>query len=165
MTNKTVLLFAYGNISRGDDALAPLLLERLQRQGISQACGCQLKYLSDYQIQPEHVLDMQDCERVLLLDADRSIDRAFRLYPVESRLETRYTTHGMSPSTLLHSYRQIFKREPPSCSMLAIGGHSFELGDRLSRQAEENLQEAFRFIISMISERDFSLWNSSLDFE
>ena len=69
MSAAELLIFAYGNISRGDDALAPLLIERLKQQGIQHGCGCQIKYLSDYQIQIEHVMDMQSCQRLLLVDA------------------------------------------------------------------------------------------------
>jgi len=117
---KPVLLFAYGNVSRGDDALAPLLLEKIQALGIIQVAGHPLKFLTDFQMQIEHVMDMQGCERILLIDADSSINQPYKFYPVKEQQDTLYTTHGMTPSTLLHTYRQVLNEPPPSTAMLAV---------------------------------------------
>ena len=162
MSADELLIFAYGNISRGDDALAPLLVERLQQQGVVQGCGLQLKFLSDYQIHIEHVMDMQQCQRVLLIDAAQQLPQAYRLYPVTAQQQTLYTTHGMSPATLLHTYRQVLHEEPPATAMLAIGGYQFELGQVLSPQAEENLAQAEQFLKSLLAADDFSRWDASL---
>ncbi len=163
MESEPVLLFAYGNLSRGDDALAPLLLERLQQQGIVTGCGHQLKYLSDYQMQIEHVMDLQGCVRVLLFDAAVDITESYQFYPITVGLETHYTTHGMSPSTLLHTYRQTLKETPPPTSMLAIRGEDFELGQPLTNDATHNLNAAFEFLTELLSADDFSLWDASLN--
>ncbi len=157
-----VLLFAYGNISRGDDALAPLLLDRIQRCGITQVAGHPVKFLSDYQMQIEHVTDMLDCERILLIDADQSVDEAFRFYSVKEQQETSYTTHGMTPSTLLHTFRKTYNRSAPLTSMLAIQGSSFELGQGLSQQAKLNLQQAEEFVLKILSDDGFTLWDENL---
>jgi len=58
MSNNPVLLFAYGNPSRGDDAVAPLLLEAIKQYELTSVCGHPLTFLSDYQIQIEHVADL-----------------------------------------------------------------------------------------------------------
>ena len=163
MTAKPVLIFAYGNSSRGDDALAPQLFEWLQQQPIDQACGHPVKYLSDYQIQIEHVMDMQDCERVLFIDAARDQDQAFRFYSIPEQQVTHYTTHGMTPSTLLYHYRQVLDQAPPPSVMLAIAGVDFELGQDLSPQAQSNLEQAESFIISLLGQKDFSFWDNSLE--
>ena len=140
-----VLLFAYGNLARGDDALAPLLLNRLQQAGVANVCGHPAKYLCDYQIQVEHVLDLQDCSRVVLIDAHANQSLPFRFYPLQVRQDTHYTTHGMSAETLLHTYRHTLRSDPPSSYMLAISGESFDLGQALSAHAQTNLDLAFDF--------------------
>ncbi len=162
MTADALLIFAYGNISRGDDALAPLLVERLQQRGVEQGCGLQLKYLSDYQMHIEHVMDMQHCQRVLLIDAALDLPEALRFYPVTAHQQTLYTTHGMSPSTLLHTYQQVLHQDPPPTAMLAVAGYSFELGEALTPEAEDNLAQAERFILSLLAADDFSQWDASL---
>jgi len=159
---KPVLLFAYGNLSRGDDALAPLLLERLQKRGFTTGCGRALKYLTDYQMQVEHVMDMQHCERVLLIDAAIDIEESHQFSPVLEQLETHYTTHGMTPSTLLYTYRQTLQEEPPFTSMLAIRGKDFELGQPLSNVATDSLNEAYKFIQNLLGQPDFKAWDDLL---
>jgi hydrogenase maturation protease len=160
---KPVLLFAYGNVSRGDDAVAMLLIKHLQQQGVDQACGHPVTFLTDFQMQVEHVMDMRGCERVLLIDAHQSINQPYLFSPVQAHLETQYSTHGMTPSTLLHTYRQVFNESPPLTAMLAIGTYHFELGEELSEQAQDNLQQAVQFIGSVIQAKNFGLWDSKLE--
>lgn len=155
---KTVLLLAYGNLSRGDDALAPLLIDRIQQQGIASSSGYTLKYCQDYQIQIEHVMDMQQCERVILMDASQSLQKPIDFYPVQESAETCYTTHGMSASNLLHTYRQVHHEAPPDTYMLAIQGIQFELGQPLSSQAKINLNHAFVFLTELLSGGDTQPW-------
>lgn len=156
--NQSLLLFAFGNISRGDDALGPLLLQRMQQQNINQAGGYPLNYLQDYQIQVEHVMDMQDCERVILIDASQSLQQAYDFYCIQEQPESSYTTHGMSASNLLHIYRQVYHQPAPPTYMLAIEGNSFELGHPLSSKAEINLQSAYGFLTDLLSAEKLPQW-------
>ncbi len=162
MSADALLIFAYGNISRGDDALAPLLVERLQQQAVVTGCGLQLKYLTDYQMHIEHVMDMQQCQRVLLIDAAMELPGAFHFYPVSAQPQTLYTTHGMSPASLLHTYQQVLHQQPPATAMLAIAGYRFELGEGLSTQARINLDQAEDFVKSILEADNFSRWDASL---
>ena len=162
MSSAGLLIFAYGNISRGDDALAPLLIQRLKQQDIQHGCGCQIKYLVDYQIHIEHALDMQHCRRVMLIDAAQDFSQAYRFYSIHPRQQTLYTTHGMSPATLLHTYQQVVGEAPPPTAMLAIRGYHFELGQGLSAQAEDNLEQALGFITLLLEPSDFFAWDSNL---
>lgn len=162
MDKAPVLLFGYGNISRGDDALAPMLLEQIQQQRLTSACGHPVRFLSDYQMQVEHVMDMQGCQRILLIDADLSIDQPYQFYPVKEQLETSYTTHGMSPATLLHTFRQVHHQGAPLTSMLAIRGVSVELGQGLTLTARNNLNHAFEFLHSILKQKDFLSWDEKL---
>ncbi len=157
--SKPVLLFAYGNVARGDDALGPLLQKRIKHSGISHIAGHPVIFLTDYHILVEHVTDLSGCERLLLIDADQSIDEAYRFSSVAAKQETRYTTHGMTASTLLYTYQQVYHSVAPLTSLLAIRGLSFELGDELTEQAQSNLQIAEDFILKVLSHKDFSLWD------
>ena len=162
MAVKPVLIFAYGNSSRGDDALAPLLMKLLQQQNITTACGSPIRFLDDYQMQVEHVIDMLGCERILLIDADQSIDQPYKFYTVHEQLETSYTTHGLSPATLLHTFRKIYHQPGPLTTMLAIRGFDFELGQGLSKQAQIHLDLAGHFLQRILSHNDFTLWDQEL---
>ncbi|WP_462320608.1 hydrogenase maturation protease [Halochromatium sp.] len=77
-----VLVFGYGNPSRGDDALGPRLIERLQGlQDRGQLPGVEL--LTDFQLQIEHVLDLVGRERVIFVDAAVGLSEPYRLTPVD----------------------------------------------------------------------------------
>jgi hydrogenase maturation protease len=161
MAVKPVLVFGYGNVSRGDDALAPLLIERLQNEQVTSACGHPIKYLTDYQIQIEHILDMQGCERVLLIDAHQSLQRPFQFYQVSAKLETSYTTHGMTPSTLLHTYETTLRMSAPLTCVLAIQGEAFNLGEPLSTVAGSNLLSAYKYCMEIFKHSDFAKWDEN----
>ncbi|MDP2785684.1 MAG: Ni/Fe hydrogenase, partial [Sulfurimicrobium sp.] len=62
-----LLVFGYGNPSRGDDALGPLLLEQLAALNLPH-----VELLTDFQLQVEHAVDLQGRERVLFIDASVS---------------------------------------------------------------------------------------------
>ena len=52
MTN--VLIFGYGNLSRGDDALGPLIIEYIEKNCFFDG----LEMITDFQLQIEHALDL-----------------------------------------------------------------------------------------------------------
>ncbi len=155
----TVLVFAYGNLSRGDDALGPMLLQRMQQHPKQQLGGHPIKYLTDYQVQIEHVMDMQGCQRVLLIDASMQGTEPFSFSPILPRQDTHYTTHGMTPATLLNTYTTMFDTPPPQTAMLAIRGYAFELGEQLSEQAVMNLKASFLWVKLLMEDEDFFRWD------
>jgi hydrogenase maturation protease len=162
MSLKPVLIFAYGNISRGDDALAPLLIEQLQDAALEFVCGHPVKYLCDYQILVEHILDLQGCERVLLIDAHQSLSQPYTFELVQPKRETSYTTHGISPATLLSTYENTLSEQAPTSYLLAVQGHEFNLGEGLSSSAQKSLDQAFEFSLSILQQDDFHCWDNAI---
>lgn len=134
-----VLLLACGNPSRGDDALGPLLLEALAGQVDPDMVEC----ITDFQLQIEHTLDLQDRQCVIFADASMH-DLNFEFTRLVPEPALSHTSHALSPAALLGVYRSLHG-EPPPAYLLAIGGHSFELGAALSPAAQVNLAEASRF--------------------
>ncbi len=130
-----ILVFAIGNESRGDDALGPLLLRRLQ-------ADAQVELIEDYQLQVEHVTDLVDRRAVLFVDADVSCDTPFRFSEITATHDPSYTSHAMSPFALLHAYRQVYATDAPPSFLLRIRGYGFELGASLSSEASANLESA-----------------------
>lgn len=132
--SQPILIFAIGNESRGDDALGPLLLRSLQ-QGHPEAA----EYLEEFQLQVEHVADLQGRHAILFIDADVSCDAPFHLSRIGALYDNSYTSHAMTPSALLHTYRQVYGEEAPPTWLLRIRGYGFELGEGLSAEASANL--------------------------
>jgi len=133
-----LLVFAIGNESRGDDALAPLLVRQLQ----TEAIAAQVELIEDFQLQVEHVIDLHGRKAVLFVDADMSCDAPFHFSEITAIQDNSYTSHAMTPFALLHTYRQAYETEAPSSFLLRIRGYGFELGDSLSNEASANLARA-----------------------
>ena len=151
-SHKPILVFGYGNPSRGDDALGPALVSLLEQHlqtdhGLSQ----RVALLTDYQLQVEHAMDLVDREQVIFTDASLSAEEPFAFSRLEAEKDTSYTTHAMSPAAILHVYQQLHDEPAPSCSLLSIRGRMFELGQPLSATAEANLRASYRFLIKQLS--------------
>ena len=132
-----ILIFAIGNESRGDDALAPLLLRSLE----NRAAG-QVELIEDYQLQVEHVTDLVGRSAVLFVDADVSCAEPFQFSEIAAAKDSSYTSHVMTPFALLHTYRQVYGTDAPPAYLLRIRGYDFELGNPLSEAASANLEQA-----------------------
>lgn len=142
MTAKPVaplLVFGWGNRSRGDDALGPLFIERLRA---TWPVDRGVEYLEDYQLQIEHALDLVERQRVLFVDASLTCPAPFEAKPLQAVQDASYTTHAMSPQALMQVYQQLRGEAPPPCTLLAIRGERFELGEPPSAGALANLAAA-----------------------
>ncbi|MFU8787635.1 MAG: hydrogenase maturation protease [Methylobacter sp.] len=151
---KPVLLFGYGNLSRGDDALGPLLLEYVEAR-----CDlAQIDILSDFQLQIEHALDLENRRLVLFVDASVACAKAFDFTELEPARDKSYTTHAMSPAAVLAVYQSIKKQAPPPCFLLSIKGEAFELGEGLGANAAAHLLEACAFAERLLNNPDLDFW-------
>ena len=155
---KPILVFGYGNLSRGDDALGPLLLERIE-----ESCDLDaVEILTDFQLQVEHALDIENRKLVLFVDASVSCKTAFDFFELQALKDKSYSTHAMSPAAVLQVYQTIKKQNPPPAFLLSIQGLSFELGEDLSPQAENNLHLAIQFAGHLLKNKELSFWRQQL---
>ena len=151
--NEPLLIFAYGNPSRGDDALGPLLIEHLQILNLEG-----IEMLTDFQLQVEHAYDLQGRERVLFIDASVSCESPYTFSRLFAQKDPSYTTHVMSPMAVMHVYQELYGDPPPSY-LLQVRGESFELGESLSLQAEVNLQSSLDLLRRLCSESNLQEWD------
>lgn len=146
-TKKPILVFGYGNLSRGDDAVGPLLLEYLERHvDLSR-----VELLTDFQLQIEHALDLQHRELVIFVDAAVDGDSPFGFNRLAPRRDNSYTSHAMSPAALLEVFESVTGGTSPPSFLLSIETRSFELGDGLSKTATHNLDQACRFAENLLT--------------
>ncbi len=153
--NKPILVFGYGNLSRGDDALAPLLLEHLE----NKADLNQVEILSDFQLQIEHSLDLKNRSQVLFIDASVNCQSAYNFTQLQAIKDKSYSTHAMNPTELLQVYQTIIHQSAPPCFLLSIQGINFELGETLSPQAEDNLLLALVFTQQLLNNPSLDFWS------
>lgn len=145
--NKPILVFGYGNLSRGDDAVGPLLLAYLEQHSDL----AQVELLTDFQLQIEHTLDLQERELVVFVDATVAGDKPFEFKPLTPCKDNSYTSHAMSPAALMQVFETVTGKTPPPCFLLSIKAESFELGDDLSDTAFKNLDLASCFADNLLS--------------
>ncbi len=134
-----ILVFGWGNLSRGDDALGPLCVGQLRD---ALATDSRVECLDDYQLQVEHALDLVGRERVLFVDASLRCHAPFEVTQLQPQQDASFTTHAMSPQALMQVFRDLHGQPPPPCWLLAIRGRSFELGEPPGAGALEHLAAA-----------------------
>lgn len=134
------LVFGWGNASRGDDALGPLFIERLLAMALPG-----VECLDDYQLQPEHALDLAGRERVLFVDASLVCQAPFEVSTLQPRRDASFSSHAMSPAALLQAYIDVHGSAPPPATLLAIRAKRFELGVAMSEDARLNLDAALQW--------------------
>ena len=157
--NKSLLVIAVGNPSRGDDALGTLFLERLAEGRELLHNQDEIELLTDFQLQIEHAVDLENRALALFVDASVACHSPFqftRLQPVE---DAGYTSHALSPAAVLCVYGQINADPPPPAFQLAIRGECFELGEPLSAAAEVNLASALEFAGQLLKQPVVETWD------
>jgi len=152
-----VLIFGYGNPSRGDDAIAPQLLSRLEAL---HPAGVEL--VTDFQLQVEHALDLEGRELALFIDASVSGVAPYTFSRLLAQHDRSYTSHEMSPAAVLHVYRQIHPEPPPPSYLLAVRGEFFDLGEPLSESAATNAEAAFTLLQKLCADPRSEVWERLL---
>lgn len=137
-----LLVLAWGNPSRGDDALGPLLAERLQAQAEAAAWAGRVEVLTDFQLQVEHALDLVGRDRVLFVDAALDLEEPFTVCPLQPARGGGIGSHALAPEAVLQVYQDLNGHPPPPSTLLAIRASAFELGTAPGAEALADLDQA-----------------------
>ncbi|MBK7813516.1 MAG: hydrogenase maturation protease [Rhodocyclaceae bacterium] len=132
-----ILVFGWGNPSRGDDALGPLFVERIEALKLPH-----VECLTDFQLQVEHALDLQGRQRVLFVDASVGAATPFEVGEIQPMPDASFTTHALSPQAVMQVHVDLNDEPPPPCWLLAIRGDKFDLGTPLGEEASAHLDAA-----------------------
>jgi len=137
-----LLVLAWGNPSRGDDALGPLLAERLLVHAeTASLMGC-VEVLTDFQLQVEHALDLVGRERVLFVDAALDLAEPFTVRPLQAARGGGIGSHALAPEAVLQVYQDLHGQPPPPATLLALRACAFELGTAPGAKAMADLDQA-----------------------
>ena len=146
------LVLAWGNPSRGDDALGPLFADAIDALALPG-----VECLCDFQLQVEHALDLRGRARVLFVDAARDdalpVHAPFVLSALAAARDASFTSHALSPAALLQVYRDTEHAAPPPCWLLGIRGHAWALGAPPSAAALRHLRQALDWARDWLRER------------
>ncbi|MBE2262872.1 MAG: hydrogenase maturation protease [Burkholderiaceae bacterium] len=148
MSVAPLLVLAVGNPSRGDDALGPMLLDRLR-----EAAHSDVEYLEDFQLQVEHALDLAGRQAVLFVDAALPGSAVGAdLTPLSADAQVPPASHALRPQAVLCVAQQLPVPVPPAWQ-LAIQGERFALGEGLSLFAQQNLEAAVELARNWVAAR------------
>lgn len=153
-----VVVFAIGNPSRGDDAIGPILLERLAGWLAAEGLADQFELVEDFQLQIEHALDLQDRQLALFIDAGTNTPAPYILQRIEPATGIAHTTHELPPEAVLQVFRQTEGVEPPPAFVLCVSGEAFELGEALTEAAERHVAWAYDLLTRLCRQADPAEW-------
>lgn len=152
-----LVVFGWGNTSRGDDGLGPLLLQRIEALGLPHVVT-----IEDFQLQLEHALDLKGADLALFVDASVAAPAPFAFVETGPRLGLTHTSHAMAPEAVLDVYSRVMGETPPPAFVLGMRGEGFELGTELGAAARAHLDAAFAFLAPLLEAPDVGVWRAAL---
>lgn len=146
-----LLVLAWGNPSRGDDALGPLLAERLLAHMQDSQTTDRVEVLTDFQLQVEHALDLVGRERILFVDAALDLSEPFTVRPLRAARGGGFGSHALAPEAVLQVYQDLHGQPPPPATLLGIRASAFELGTAPGSDALADLEQAITWARGWLS--------------
>jgi len=146
VSENDIIVYGFGNPGRQDDGLGPFLIEKLEAESISG-----IVVDSNYQLNIEDAYDISQGKAVIFVDASIDCKEPFSFEKLTAAQEIRFTTHAISPQSVLALCQDLYDRDVPAY-ILAIRGYEWEFSEPMTRKAEKNLDEAFIFIKKKLAE-------------
>ncbi len=139
-------MYGFGNPGRQDDGLGPMIIDKLETENIAG-----ITTDSNYQLNIEDADNISGSDIVIFVDASIDADEPFSFKRIEPSAEITFTTHSMSPESVIALCGDIYGRVPESY-VLAIRGYEWEMFEGLSEKAMKNFNEAYRFLLEKIDD-------------
>lgn len=152
-----LVVFAVGNPSRGDDALGPLLAERLGAWLATAGLSAEVEVIEDFQLQIEHALDLDGRALALFVDAGAATPAPYTFGRAAATGEPAPSTHALAPGALLAVYARTCGTPPPAW-VLCVRGESFALGEPLSPAAQAHADAALALLQRLCRQPDPACW-------
>ncbi len=150
-----LVIFGWGNVARGDDALGPLLLAR-----VAEAQWPDSVAIEDYQLQIEHALDFEDADLALFVDAGRDTPAPFAFNEIFARHGLTHLSHALAPESVLAILEQTLGRKAPPAFLLCVRGEAFDLGAGLSVAGAARLEAAWTLLQQLETARGPEDWRA-----
>ncbi len=104
---------------------------------------------ADYQLNIEDAAQMAGFGRVLFVDASVDADAPFTFSEVRAGADIAFTSHSVSPESVLAICEDHFGRAPRAF-VLAIRGYAFDFAEGITPRAQKNFEQALAFVQSLI---------------
>jgi len=146
LKNNNLFIYGFGNPGRQDDGLGPAIIEKLNNDGITG-----ITTDSNYQLNIEDALPVSQSKVVIFVDASVNADEPFTFSKIEPSADITFTTHSMSPESVLALCTEIYGHVADAY-VLAIRGYEWEFIEGLTSKAIDNFNEAYGFLLKKIKE-------------
>ena len=145
-----VLMLCYGNQGRLDDGLGAAFAAKMRERA---PVGVTLEL--DYLLTVEHASDIAEHQVVIFVDAAVTGPEPFSFRSVTPVKVESFSTHLIEPGSVLELAYELFGAKTPGYS-LGIRGYEFDnFGEKLSPQAERNLNAAVEFTLELLNSGEF----------
>lgn len=138
------LVYGYGNPGRQDDGLGPALVEDLDAW-LPEALRPRVTLDSNYQLNAEDALAIAGQDTVIFADAAVGEGEPFSFRRLEPEATIAFSTHAMSPATVLALCEELYGKRPDAY-LLTIRGYSWEPNAPMTPAAAANLAAAREFL-------------------
>lgn len=146
MEDKSILVYGFGNPGRQDDGLGPAIIDRLDTEkipGVVTDCN--------YQLNIEDASYVAENDIVVFVDASVNADEPFSFSRIEPSAEITFTTHSMSPQSVLALCAELYDKKLDAY-VLGIRGYEWDFEVGLTSRAESNLNEAYAFLVNWLND-------------
>ncbi len=145
MENKKILVYGFGNPGRQDDGLGPAIIERLENEGIHG-----IETDCNYQLNIEDAYFVAENDIVVFVDASINAEEPFSFERIEPSSEITFTTHSMSPQSVLALCAELYEKKLDAY-VLGIRGYEWDFEVALTSKAQKNFDEAYSFLIEWLN--------------
>lgn len=153
-----VVVLGWGNVTRSDDALGPLLLERVRCAELRH-----VTVIEDYQLQIEHAFDLRGHDLALFADAGFRTPEPFAFFQIAPRASLEFSSHKLAPEAVLDIHERVLGETPPPAFVLSVAGEDFSLGDTLSAAAAQRLELASDFLLQRLRFPSLESWRAAAE--
>lgn len=135
-----VLIYGYGNPGRQDDGMGPALGAEIQRLGLPF-----VDVDAGYQLNIEDAELIKAYDLVIFVDTTVEDIEGFRIQRVTPAPEISFTSHLISPESIVALCKELFGSKPIAW-LIGIRGYSFDYIEGFTEEAWNNYRKALEFI-------------------
>ena len=146
MKNNRLFVYGFGNPGRQDDGLGPAIIDKLESDKVE---GITID--SNYQMNIEDAHNISQCDAVIFVDASIDAEEPFSFYKIEPSADITFSTHTMSPESVLALCKELYDKDMDAYVM-AIRGYEWDFIEGFSPEAVHNFNEAYTFLLKKIEE-------------
>jgi hydrogenase maturation protease len=149
-----LLIMAIGNVARGDDGAAPRLLDQLQAYIEQDNATRKVDYICEdvFQLQPEHIYDMQQVDWVWFLDAAINQQEHYQIQRLRANATPVVGAHSVSVDNLIGWYERLLQHTAPPCLLITLRAHEFEFCETLSVGTQYAISACLAFLRGFLAD-------------